>query len=69
MTLNGQLLIQEVVRDRFYLELFCAKYQVRVEDLEISIETKNVQEVMYFFTDHLGGYNIQGICQSLFNEK
>ena len=48
-----------------FLEDFVAKYKVTLLAVEESTENPDKEELMYFFNDNLGGYDIKAIKNSL----
>jgi hypothetical protein len=57
--------LAQVALDFCYLEQFVDKYHVELIAIHKNNEGPNKSELMYFFDDNLGGYNIKGIKNSL----
>ncbi len=57
-------LISQGLADREYLEAFCRHFEVELVGIDWTAE-RCFYERMYFFSDELGGYTIEGIIGSL----
>ena len=63
MLLEGVFLLEDnIPRDRFYIDMFCAINSLEVLDIGVDFREG---EVVYYFTDNLGGYTINGVISSL----
>ena len=47
--------------DKSFLEDFVAKHNVTLLSIEENTEVPDKEELMYFFDDNLGGYNIKAV--------
>ncbi len=57
--------IKYLKQDRFYLQVFCRKYNVTVVDVVPNTEDFPPRGLLYIFDNQLGGFTIEGIKNSL----
>ena len=70
---RGKIYTDDVVKDKFYLELFCQYYRVELIDVLDNNDPQlrglfadcGVGIPIYFFSDDLGGYLVEGIAHCL----
>tara|TARA_Y100000034_G_C6593361_1_gene257840 strand:- start:269 stop:505 length:237 start_codon:yes stop_codon:yes gene_type:complete len=63
--LNSYNLRNNLAEDKIYVDAFCQNENIKMIDYDVSFENYPAIELIYFFTDNLGGYNIKGIKNSL----
>ena len=55
---------EQEVRDRDNVRRYCERFGVRLVRIDSTFE-RSRPELMYFFSDGLGGYTIEGVRESL----
>lgn len=63
--LYGKLYLDQLKRDKPFLELFSLKYKAALTNIGLAEESFPKVELLYLFDDGLGGYTIEGIRRSL----
>ena len=60
---------RDLERDLPLLESFCQDNDIEMVSYDVSFENYPSVELVYFFTDELGGYSIEGVKNSMRNEN